>query len=211
MNKVVSFCLWGNNKLYTHGAIANAELMSEIYPGWIMFLYYDYKTVPIDIVKKLESLNVRMIPMICNPDSIEAMFWRFRPATLNNVEIMLSRDCDSRLDYREKACVEEWLSSDKIFHSIRDHQFHNVPILGGMWGLKQCSGNIIKNYMLDNWPKKKNKGDDQLFLTNIIWPLVKDSCMGHDERFDYPGNKPFPKHLPNKYSSFVGEIIKIRE
>ncbi|KAK8405419.1 hypothetical protein O3P69_001755 [Scylla paramamosain] len=42
-------------------------------------------------------------------------------------------DVDSRVSQREVAAVEEWLASRKMFHVMRDHPSHNVPVLGGMW------------------------------------------------------------------------------
>ncbi|KAK8407555.1 hypothetical protein O3P69_002246 [Scylla paramamosain] len=34
---------------------------------------------------------------------------------------------------REVSAVEEWLASGKMFHVMRDHLYHKVPVLGGMW------------------------------------------------------------------------------
>ena len=41
---------------------------------------------------------------------------------------MLSRDCDSRLNKREKLAVDELLKSDKNFHIMRDHPWHNTEM-----------------------------------------------------------------------------------
>ena len=35
MKNIISFCLWGDNPIYTIGAIRNAELAQEIYPGFV--------------------------------------------------------------------------------------------------------------------------------------------------------------------------------
>ena len=32
--------------------------------------------------------------------------------------------------------VNEFLNSSKLVHVMRDNPYHNVPILGGMWGIK---------------------------------------------------------------------------
>ena len=34
MKKIISLSLWGDNPVYTQGAIRNAELAKEIYPDW---------------------------------------------------------------------------------------------------------------------------------------------------------------------------------
>lgn len=39
IKKIIAFSLWGDNPKYTVGAIKNAKLTSEIYPGWISRFY----------------------------------------------------------------------------------------------------------------------------------------------------------------------------
>ncbi|KAK8407540.1 hypothetical protein O3P69_002233 [Scylla paramamosain] len=39
----------------------------------------------------------------------------------------------SKVTQREVSAVEEWLASGKMFHVMRDHPYHSVPVLGGMW------------------------------------------------------------------------------
>lgn len=206
MNKVISFGLWGNKKKYTIGAIDNCKIAKEIYSGWEVYMFVDKLTVPQEIINQLDAT---VILKTMEPNTIMGMFWRFLPATFPYVDVMISRDCDSRLDYREKACVDEWLESGKMFHVIRDHPHHNIEILGGTWGIQNSKGKIITQKLINDWPNKKNKGDDQYFLRDCIWPLIKHDVMCHDERFNYLGNRPFPKHQPNKYSTFVGEIINV--
>ena len=42
-----------------------------------------------------------------------------------SVEVMVSRDLDSRISSREQAVVEEWLDQSNLpFHIIRDHPGH---------------------------------------------------------------------------------------
>ncbi len=49
MKTIIAFSLWGDNPTYTAGAIKNADLALEIYPGWVC-RYYVGKSVPKDIV-----------------------------------------------------------------------------------------------------------------------------------------------------------------
>ena len=51
--KVISFSLWGNNPIYTVGAIRNAELAQLIYPEWVC-RYYIGHCVSDKILNKLE-------------------------------------------------------------------------------------------------------------------------------------------------------------
>jgi hypothetical protein len=138
------------------------------------------------------------------------MFWRFWAAADPDVNIFLSRDCDSRLSNRESAAVSEWLASDKNFHIMRDHPYHTVPILGGMWG---CRGGILRSdkinilNLINNWTHFSIKGCDQDFLGQVIYPMIKDTAMEHSEfNLKFGGEiRAFPTSR-NDYE-FVGDVF----
>jgi hypothetical protein len=135
------------------------------------------------------------------------MFWRFYAC--EDSDIILSRDTDSRLSNREKLAVDEWLESDKDFHIMRDHPYHNTEILGGMWG--------VRNGLLDNIKSLINeyvKGDfwqiDQNFLKQTIYPIVIDKSFIHDSYLSYNINsKKFPSERINR--EFVGDVFDENE
>ena len=181
MKKLICFSLWGDNPMYTIGAIKNAELALSLFPGWVCRFYIG-KSTPQEIIDKLNSFSNTENIIMDEEGNWEGMFWRFLPASESDVEIMLSRDCDSRLSVREKSAIDEWLSSDKDFHIMRDHPYHQAAILGGMWGARNS---IIKN--ISTWIDEHKKGDywqvDQEFLRDVVYPKVKDNSFTHDEFF----------------------------
>ena len=63
-----------------------------------------------------------------------AKIWRFLPLGDPTVSMFAVRDSDSRLSFREKAAVDEWINSTLPFHAMRDHPAHWSPILAGLWG-----------------------------------------------------------------------------
>lgn len=196
MKKIISFSLWGNDPKYTIGAIRNAELSPTIYPDWICRFYIG-KSTSNEIVNKLKSFeHVEVIEMDVNGDWT-GMFWRFYPASEEDVDVMISRDCDSRLSEREKLAVDEWLNSDKGFHIMRDHPYHTTVILGGMWGSKKGVIPQMK-ILIDEYIKGSFWQVDQNFLREKIYPLVKDNSLVHDEFFE---KKPFPSNR------IVGEFV----
>ena len=134
MKKIISFCLWGNDPKYTIGALQNAELSKTIYPSWTARFYIGSSTSP-KVTKELLKLDAEVINMPEQGDW-RGMFWRFYPAGEPDVDVMLSRDTDSRLSLREKAAVDAWLATDSPFHIMRDHPAHKTEILGGMWGAR---------------------------------------------------------------------------
>lgn len=195
--KVISFSLWGDNLKYTVGAIKNAELAKTIYAGWVC-RYYVGDSVPADCIQKLSLFDNCEIVKMNVPGNWEGMYWRFFPASDDEVDVMISRDTDSRLNFKEKAAVDAWLNSDSPFHIMRDHSWHTTSILGGMWGAKKgCIPNmreLIGAYSVGNFYQT-----DQQFLKDIIYPMVKEKAMVHDPIFE---KKPFPIE-DNSY--FVGQ------
>lgn len=198
MKKIVSYSLWGDNPKYTIGAIRNAELVHSIYPGWIS-RFYCGSSVPEEIVQRLRALGSEVIEMSV-PGDWTGMFWRFQAISDPDVGVMLSRDTDSRLTPREAAAVEQWLSSDKNFHIMRDHPWHGTEILGGMWGARKPILQDMKQ-LINGYVKQSYWQIDQQFLRNIVWPrVVNDSCV-HDPFFQ---NIPFP--TPRNGLEFVGQV-----
>jgi len=198
--KIISFSLWGNNPKYTIGAVKNAELAMQYYPGWYC-RYYIGQSVPSEIVRRLQNYQNVQIKIMQELGDWNSMFWRFLAAGDNEVEVMISRDTDSRLGQREKDAVNNWLQSNKSFHIMRDHPWHTSYILGGMWGVR---GKKLKNMrqMINDYEKNNKYQVDQSFLNEFIYPIVKDDACVHDEFFE---NRPFP--TKRKKWEFVGEIF----
>ena len=173
MKKIISYSLWGDNPIYTVGAISNAIAAQSIYPGWICRFYIHEQSIPSNILEKLQTQpNVELVNM---PEDIgwSGMLWRFYPATENDVSVMLSRDCDSRLTLREKACVYDWLNyTNKDVMTIRDTCVHQSQMMGGLWGVRNGYLKHIKNDLDTLINKTKNKaikGIDQEFLNSKIY------------------------------------------
>ena len=198
MKKIISFSLWGNDPKYTHGAIKNAVLAKTIYPEWICRFYIG-KSTPQNILDELGKNDNVEIKIMDHQGEWNSMFWRFYPIADEDTEIMISRDCDSRLSMRERLCVDEFIESDKMFHTMIDHPFHG-GIMGGMWGAKKGILNEMKK-LIDAWPKTNQWQTDQSFLNSVIAPLVSDKIMIHDSI----NKKNFLSERENYH--FVGEVF----
>lgn len=200
--KIISFCLWGTNPKYIIGAIRNAELAQKIYPGWICRFYIGTSTLEgaSELVAQLQTFpNVELVKMKEKGDW-RAMLWRFFPISEPDVDIMVSRDTDSRLSMREKAAVDEWLKSGKKFHIIRDHPYHHFKILGGIWGARKGILPDMKDLI-----NEYDKGDfwqvDQNFLAEIIYPKIGNDVFIHDA---FGEGKKIP--LKRKNFEFIGDV-----
>jgi hypothetical protein len=173
---VISFSIWGTNEAYVDGALANVPLARQIYPGWSLRIYCRLD-VPHAAVDRLTAagFDVRMMEETKGP--WEGLYWRFFPIIDPAVEHTLVRDCDSRLNPREAAAVSAWLESGKLLHTMRDHYQHIVPIMGGMWG---CRHWPKLESLYSAWDKHSEKGCDQDFLREKVWPEVVNNAMAHD-------------------------------
>ncbi len=206
MKNVVAYSLWGDLPMYWVGALRNIELVDKHFPGWICRFYID-KNCRQDLIDTIKGDNVEVV-LVDSKDSFHGMFWRFWAAEDPEVNIFLSRDCDSRISEREVAAIHEWLSSNKDFHIMRDHPYHTVPILGGMWG---CRNGILRNInfskVIESWNRFGTKGCDQDFLGQVVYPLIKDTAMEHSEfNLNFGGEiRPFPT-IRNDYE-FVGDVF----
>ena len=207
MKKIISFSLWGQNPRYTIGAIKNLDLAKVIYPDWTCRFYVG-DDVPQNILNKLES-GAEVIKMKGFHCGWNGTFWRFLPAGEADVEVIISRDTDSRLSLREKTAVDEWLASNKAFHLMRDHIYHHHEIMAGMWGAKNGILNDISELIL-NYKAKNYKQSDQDFLKNIIYPRIKNNSLIHDEltNIRFEQNEIF-KVFPTKRKNyeFVGDVF----
>lgn len=194
--RVVSYSLWGDNPKYNIGAIRNAELVQVHYPGWEARFYVGSST-PHETIDSLKDRGANVIEM-ATPGDWTGMFWRFYAASDFNVDVMISRDCDSRITPREVAAVDEWLKSNAMFHIMRDHPHHATEILGGMWGVRAPLLRDMKP-LIENYVKGDFWQVDQNFLRQVIYPQVAPYSIVHDEFFQ---KSPFPTKRVGK--EFVG-------
>lgn len=204
MKNVIAYSLWGEHPMYWVGAKRNIEGAKKYFPDFICRFYIDKNSRP-DLIQSLNSDNVEIV-LVESKDSFHGMFWRFWAVEDPEVDIFLSRDCDSRFSDREVSAINEWLSSDKDFHIMRDHPYHTTAILGGMWG---CRRGLLKDANLsqsiERWNKYHKKGIDQEFLSKV-YPMIKDYAFEHSEfGLNYGGDtRPFPTQRVNY--EFIGEI-----
>ena len=135
MKGCISFALWGDKPMYCKGAIENVRLAKIVYPGWTCrFIIPDGDSVlhgrgnveqritaiPESVVIKLEAEGAEIVRS--DKNSWNLMLSRFY--AIEDYDVVIIRDADSRLTFRESAAVDAWLASDKTIHAMRDHPWH---------------------------------------------------------------------------------------
>jgi hypothetical protein len=205
--KVISYSLYGTKPIYLKGAIRNAEMASLIYPGWELWFYTD-KAVDKNITDKLKTFKyVKIIEIDISklPNDNWAKCIRFLPMDDPTVDVMLSRDTDSRFSIREVNAVNGWLKTDKTFHIVRDHPWHGSTIIGGSFGSRKIKGfkfaPVMQQYIyMQGWEI------DQVFLRERVYPLIKDDSVINAAFHKY---EPHAVDMPDKYIDrhFMTEYI----
>lgn len=214
--KVFCYSWWGKNnkgsEFYSYGLLDNALIAKELFPDWILRIYYEENNVDEKILNALSTFdNVELIKFAYNGDDNDnsKMFVRFSCMFEEDNIIYVCQDADSRLDYRGKAVIDDWLASDKDFMIVRDHFYHNTVILGGFFGARNnvCRPLVDQFY---SYTRHAHKGDDQNFLAQVVYPHVVNNSMIYASFNKFEGQmcKDFPAHEPNKYSSFCCAYVR---
>jgi hypothetical protein len=191
----ISFCLYGRDAKYAVGMIENARLAKEFYPGWQVVCHVERGHYAIG---KLRRMGVDLIEHAPEAGH-KGMLWRILTGDDRRFERVIFRDADSRIGQREVLAVEQWITSDRAAHVMRDHVNHKQPIMAGMWGIKVGTVDLAAN--LREWPANGKYGDDERFLRERIWPFLDRLIVVHDSH----RGAPFP-HC-NFGHGYVGERV----
>lgn len=166
-------------------------------PNWLVRIYCD-GSVPGDAIEMMIQLGAKLVRRDPPKPATAGLFWRFEPIEDVGLDRVLIRDADCRLGGREAAAVEEWVTSGRAFHIMRDHPCNNELILAGLWGAI-CG--TLDGFSLATASYRspiRNRWTDQSFLRNEVWPIIKDHALIHDSCFDLFGARPFPPHAPSE-------------
>lgn len=202
---LVAFSLFGNQEKYICGAVANSLLIRSLLPEW-RGIFYVGRSISTSITNKLIK-NGSKVVRVNDDEDLSATFWRFRAACRPDTLRVIFRDADSRITQREVMMINQWVTSGKSLHVIRDHPFHQSPILAGMWGLQGSKalaflGDELGSQLHIN---SKDYGSDQTFLNRRVYPgLISDSLV-HDRFFRFEGHARKPP--PAIGGEFVGERV----
>lgn len=185
MVNAFSFCLYGPpNPYYYQGLLENIWLIGKYFPTWKVYVYLG-TDVPQDMRDRLSvcSSVVLRETGITGP---RTMAYRFFAIDEPEVEIMLVRDADSRIHWKDRWAIREFLRQPEyVGHSIRDNVVHKVELCGGLWGMRKLPGfsvvalhdQYVREYVEAGRPLVN--GYDQTFLTYYMYPILAPRILIH--------------------------------
>jgi len=180
ITKVISFSLFGDEPIYLQGILYNLKLVKSLYPDWHPLVYLDHTISP-SLVTRIRALGAT--PILHQDLVIPTIAARFLPLSEHCFSHILVRDADSRLNPREVTAVSEWIASGKPFHTMKDNSAHRRPILAGLFG---SHGGLFPDLhpMLRRFPWSRKYGEDEDFLEQEIWPVLKEKDLVHTHTTD---------------------------
>ena len=191
-NRIISFSLFGNSPRYLRGAIENIVNAEIMLPDWACRFYLDV-SVPRVVINKLEKMGAEIILQPQSASLKEKLSWRFQAAWDPSLALFLIRDVDSVISNREVNAINDWISSDRLFHIMRDWWTHTDLILAGMWGGVGGTLPDLSNELQQYEPQTlETPNIDQWFLRDRVWPLIHEHCLTHDRCFNFRNSIRWP-------------------
>ncbi len=223
--KVIAISIYGSASKHTDNPMFSwdtsilpflkplANEVKELLPSWIIRVYIDFTgstQSQRDLLYSYSNIDVcdiNDLPMFGSSlvAYLPGKMWRFVPIFDPFVDYVLSRDLDSPIIRRETETLDLWLSEGHekyIFHILRDHKEHGIPILGGLWGAAPVRArrqlfNMFYPVLVPSIARKYNGTGDQDFLQVFIWEKVKNRALSFDsyscKQF---GSRPFLSQRP---------------
>ena len=210
-----SFCIYNPpNGLYYTGLLENIVLVQKYFPEAYIYVYIG-NDVPDEFVIELR-VRKNVILRFTHETGPANMIHRFFAIDEPEVDIMFSRDADSRIHWKDRWAIKEFLNHPSAkFHSIRDNPEHATAVMGGLWGMRKIDGINIRNLYTEHRAssaKAHGMGLDQDFLIDCVYPKVTAVMLIHSSqtwRFrSFEVLTPFPFTYTNDiYCGRVEQLV----
>ena len=206
MVKVFSFCIYGDNKKYLDGLLENIKIIIEKFSDYHIWIYAG--NVPEEYEQRYKGYKqVKYIYTDISDACL--MCYRLFPIDSSEVEVCFVRDSDSRIGSRDIWCINQFLESDFMSHTIRDHPYHKAKIMCGLFGIKSGALNYSIESVYNNWihtsdHKGKYNVDvmlmDKLYSTLYPKMLIHTNCVAFKDETTHRINVPME-------DNFCGNVV----
>lgn len=202
--RLIAYSLFGTDRIYRRGALANAELAGELFPGWTCRIYISQE-VPAKLAERLTAAGADVVRQERH-HAFDALFWRFLPAGEPEVDAVIVRDVDARLTPRGKSAVDDWLASGKSLHIIRDHPQHKRLIPAGLWGVRggALSGIEERIAAFGKTAGFDHRTVDGEFLERCVYADFVEDHFLHSSFVYFTGEQPHQIPVARTGSHYLG-------
>jgi GR25 family glycosyltransferase involved in LPS biosynthesis len=190
--KVFSFCLYGTEPNYYTGLLENIAIVKEHYPDFTIVVHKG-ACDPNWVIPEGVDVN--------NTNRVGAINALLRYLSLCTAEVGFVRDTDSRITARDRWCIDEFLKSNKSYHSIRDHYWHRSKLMAGTFGWKKPLPLMMPTHEV-------GYGFDEHFLATEVYDRVKSDLLVHTSYRAFVGEHAVWIERPFEDTyDFVGNVI----
>jgi hypothetical protein len=196
LRKYVSFSLFAKDgrieDMYSAGLVQSASVARQTLPDWNIRIYLGDNLR--DSIPTLVALGVEIVLMPFESRHFElARMWRFLPEDDPTVDVYIVRDTDSRIWSRDLRMIQHFLASGLPFHTAHERPLHTPIIMGGCFGGRRGEvSRRLGHSLLDAmaiWVRThpvNRKGQDQFFLEDVVWPVIKADAINYVAPLVYP-------------------------
>jgi len=182
MVNVFSFCLYGpETPKYYQGLLENIALAGTFFPLWKVYVYVG-PDVTEQMIRHLDACTSVVVRHTGVMGAMN-MIHRFYAIDDPEVDLMMVRDADSRIHWKDRWAIREFVRQPQfVAHTIRDNIEHTADMMGGLWGIRKSSGlHMHTEYASykEDAEKGHRNGHDQNFLTDVIYPKVISRMLVH--------------------------------
>lgn len=181
MVNVFSFCLYGpENPMYYRGLLENVYLAAHYFPDWKVYVYLG-QGVTADMQSTLQALPTVVVRFTGAAGALN-MIHRFYAIDEEDVDLMIVRDADSRIHWKDRWAIRQFAHQPQFAcHIVRDNKVHNVRMMGGLWGIRASAGIDMHTEYEEfcKHPRDHGAGHDQSFLAERIYPRVAGRILTH--------------------------------
>lgn len=181
MVNAFSYCLYGGyNPRYYPVLLTNLELVATYFPDWKVYVWISPDVDP-SFVQTLRS-HPQVVVRETGVTGPANMIHRFYTIDEPTIDLMMVRDADSLIHWKDRWAIQEFVKSEFLAHTIRDNLEHTAPLMGGLWGIRKSAGLSMRreyaNYVEDI-TQGHRLAHDQNFLYDIVYPKVLPQLLVH--------------------------------
>lgn len=199
-----SYCLYGKfNPKYYYGLQNNIKFIQCRFPSALIHIWFGSDVEESHLNFSMKNVKIFRLKIT----GYKVPVYRFFSIDEPGIDIVFSRDCDSMISEREIKFINEFIESQYLLHTIRDHRGHHMMFMAGLFGIKK---KILKTKLRDICLDLFIKLQDTYILDQLILQIIfsnhRNFLLTHSTKNIF-GYLNFIKINPPSDNNFCGQVI----